>query len=387
LVYAPSALQAGGSSGGTGNAGFASQTNFNSSFDNQQTIATTIDDPYPGGAYNLPQGAASGASNSLGSGISDTYFASYRNPYSIQYNFNIQYALPHQVTLEVGYLGNHGLFLPDGDPGKPFDQLPASDLALGNALFTQVQNPFFGVITTPGSDLSQPTVQARNLLRPFPQYDNVTAFRKPTAESKYNAFTFRLNKHFAQGLSLLASYTASKELDNSASAVTFLGPTSSTYNNQYDPGGEWSVGAQDVSQILAIGYTYELPFGHGKHFLNTGGFVNRVVGGWQAAGIIKYTTGTPVVLAGVGDPSGLFTLGQRPDWNGQNPKPSHQTHQEWFDTSVFSKPAQFTLSNGFRTMPNVRVPGLSNSDLSFFKNNYFGSDDRTPTSTTAVLSA
>jgi hypothetical protein len=37
---------------------------------------------------------------------------------------------------------------------------------------------------------------------------------------------------------------------------------------------------------------------------------------------------------------------------------------------------QFTLGTAPRTIPNVRTPGLSNSDLSFSKNNYFGSDNR-----------
>jgi hypothetical protein len=376
IVYAPSALQAGGSSGGTGNAGFASQTNFSPSFDNQQTIAATIDNPYPSG-YNLPIGQPGGAATNLGSGIGDTFFVSYRNPYSIQYNVNVQYALPKQTTLEVGYLGNHGLFLVDGDPGKPFDQLPTSDLALGQAALEQnVPNPFFGLITTPGSAEAQPTIQARYLLRPFPQYDNVMAFRKPTAESKYNAFTLRLNKQFSAGLSLLASFTGGKETDDSAAAVTFLGPTSSTYANEYNPRGEWAVGAQDVSRILTVGYTYELPFGHGKRFLNSGGAVNRVIGGWQAAGIVRYTTGTPVVLAGVGDPTDLFTGGQRPLWNGQSAKLSNPTHDKWFDTSVFSQLPPLTIGNAPRTIPNVRVPGVSNSDLSFFKNNQFGSDGR-----------
>jgi hypothetical protein len=72
----------------------------------------------------------------------------------------------------------------------------------------------------------------------------------------------------------------------------------------------------------------------------------------------------------------LFTLGQRPNWNGQTAKLDNQTRDQWFDTSVFSNVPNFTLSNGPRTIPNVRVPGVSNSDLSFFKNNYFGSEDR-----------
>ncbi|MGC2181803.1 MAG: hypothetical protein WA637_00825 [Terriglobales bacterium] len=112
--------------------------------------------------------------------------------------------MPGKTTLEVGYLGNQGLFLVDGDPGESFDQLPTSNLALGDAVFNNVANPFFGIINVPGSSLSNATVQANQLLRRYPQYNGVQSFRKPTAESKYNGFVVRVNKHFSNGLSVLA---------------------------------------------------------------------------------------------------------------------------------------------------------------------------------------
>ena len=315
--------------------------------------------------------------NGVGSSISDSFFSSYRNPYNVQWNLNIQYALPGKTTLEVGYLGNHGLFLVDGDPGESFDQLPTSNLALGDALFNNVANPFFGIINVPGSSLSNATVQANQLLRRYPQYNGVQSFRKPTAESKYNGFVVRVNKHFSNGLSVLANFTGEKETDNSAAPVTFVGQVSSTRANQYNPRAEWAVGPQDVSRIFSAGYVYELPFGRGKRFLSSGGVLTRVVGGWQADGIIRWTTGTPVVLAGVTDRTGLLSgFNQRPVWNGNSAKLSKPTHAEWFDTSVFSPLPEFTIGNAPRTIPNVRTPGLSNSDLSFSKNNYFGSDDR-----------
>jgi hypothetical protein len=385
LVFAPSDLQAAGTSGGVGNQGFQSQTQFAPTFDNQLTIAATLADPYPANAstgqrYNLPLGAAGGPSTQIGSGIGDSFYPSYRNPYNIQYNFSVQYALPGQTTFEAGYLGNHGLFLVDGDPGTNFDQLPTSDLALGAAaLEQQVPNPFFGLISVPGSSLSNPTVQANQLLRKYPQYTGVQEFRKPTAESKYNAFTLRVNKHFSNGLSLLANFTGEKETDNSAAPVTFVGQVSSTRVNQYNPRAEWAVGPQDISRVFSAGYVYELPFGRGKRFLSNGGVLNRVVGGWQADGIIRWTTGTPVVIAGVGDQTDIFAgigNGERPLWNGKSAKLNNPTHGEWFNTSVFSPLPKLTIGNAPRTIPNVRTPGLSNSDLSFFKNNYFGSDNR-----------
>lgn len=382
IVYAPSDLQAAGTSGGVGNQGFQSTTGMAPSFDNEVTVNATIADPYPasstGRRYNLPQGAAGGPLTQVGSGISDSFFSSYRNPYNIQWNFGIQYALPSKTTLEVSYLGNHGLFLVDGDPGTNFDQLPTSDLALGNALFTQVPNPFYGIITTPGSSLANPTVQANQLLRRYPQYTGVQEYRKPTAESKYNAFTVRINKHFSNGLSVLANFTGEKEIDDSAAPVGFIGQVSSTRANQYNPRAEWAVGPQDVSRIFSSGYVYELPLGRGKKYLS-GGPLSYIAGGWETDGIVRWTTGTPVVIAGVGDPTGIFAgigNGERPLWNGRSAKVNNPAHSEWFNTSVFSPLPQFTIGNAPRTIPNVRTPGVSNFDLSFAKNNYFGSDNR-----------
>jgi hypothetical protein len=121
ISYAPSGLQAAGTTGAPGVQGFGSTTNVQPSFDNQRTIHATLSNPFPDG-YNLPLGAAGGPLTQIGLGIGESFFDSYRNPYSIQRNFNIQHELPGQMTLEVGYLGNRGLFLVDGELGQPYSQ-------------------------------------------------------------------------------------------------------------------------------------------------------------------------------------------------------------------------------------------------------------------------
>ena len=376
IVYAASALQAAGTTGGPGIEGFASSTNFTTSFDQDHTISGTITNPAPTG-FNLPKGVAGGAATDLGSGISDSFFASYRNPYTEQWNFNIQKGLPGHVTAEVGYLGNHGLFLIDGDPGRNYDQLPISDLALGSQLTQTVSNPFFGIITTPGSALSQSTISYNQLLRPYPQYTGVTGFRKPQGESKYNAFTAKLDTHLSHGLSLLAAFTASKTTSNSAASVTYLGPTSGTYANAYAPQNEWSVDPADISRTFVVAYTYELPLGHGKALLgNAGRLANGVLGGWQTQGIITWNSGTPLVLGAAANQTNIFTSGQRPDWNGKDAKISNPSSNKWFDYTVFSQPAIYTIGNAPRTIPDVRTPGYNNFDLSFFKNARLGSNER-----------
>jgi hypothetical protein len=387
IVFAPSALQAAGTTGSPGIEGFSSQTNFSTTFTSQQTspalcnaglnpTCATLDNPAPTG-FNLPKGVAGGAATDIGSGISDSFFGSYRNPYSEQWNLNFQYALPQNTTVELGFLGNHGLFLIDGDPGRNYAQLPTSDLALGQQLLTSVPNPFYNIITTPGSALSQPMIQANQLLSPYPQYTGVQSYRKPQAESKYNAFTLKLDKRFSHGLTLLVALTGGKMEDNSASAVSYLGPSSQTYANEFDPRAEWSTSAQDVSRIFVVSYTYELPFGRGRAFLkNSNRIVNGLVGGWQQASIIQWDSGVPVLLTSIGNNTGIGTFNQRPLWTGQDPKLSNKSNSEWFNTAVYSLPPNFVIGTAPRTMADVRNPGFTNFDISFFKNNRFGTDGR-----------
>ena len=90
-----------------------------------------------------------------------------------------------------------------------YNQLPASYFSLGNQLLStnQVPNPFYGIITNPNSTLSRPTIPYSQLLRPYPQYTSINAFRKPQANSLYHSFTLRAEKRFSDGLNLLLSFT------------------------------------------------------------------------------------------------------------------------------------------------------------------------------------
>jgi hypothetical protein len=282
------------------------------------------------------------------------------------------------MTIEAGYLGNHSLFLVDGDPGLNYNQLPASYAALGNQLYNQVTNPFYGVITSSNCALSSQTLTYNYLLAPYPQYCGVQAFRKPTATSMYHAWTLRLNKRFTNGLTFLVSFTGAKMMDDAAAAVTYLGPVSGTREDQYNGHLEWSISPQDISRQMVASFVYELPFGKGKKFANGAPRgANLLVSGWQANGIISWGTGTPIVLSGAQNSmAALFAFGQRPDNNGQSAKLSDPTIARWFNTSVFSQPPLFTFGDTSRTLPDVRNPGISTANLSLFKNNYFGPDNK-----------
>lgn len=399
LVFQPSAMQAAGTSGGSGMQGFSTQTNFATTYDNEQSAPVAdLSNPFP--SYNSPQAkqATCLASASCvqgidtGSTISESYFDSYRNPYSIQWNFNAQYALPGNLKIEVGYMGNRGLFLVDGDPGRSYDQLPTSYLSQGSKLLNQVANPFAGkicsnsdttsscVVHLDGSSLSQSTVAANQLLKKYPQYSAVNSYRKPGSDSMYNAFTLRADKQFSHGMAFTLSFTDGREYDNAASPVSYLGNTSQTFANQYDPAAEWAIGAQNVSYDVAASFLYELPFGHGKAFLNSAGRgANVLLNGWQISGIESWNTGTPIVLSSVDNGTtkeAIFTQNQRPSWTGASAKLSSPSRSKWFNPAVFSTPAAYAIGNAPRALADVNNPSSQNIDLSLTKNSKFGPNER-----------
>ena len=383
LVFQPSALQAAGTTGAPGIEGFNAQTNFSPSFNNQDSPPiATLTNPYPSGFQAAPAldpacraSAACLASIDIGNGISQSYFSSVRTPYTEQYNLAVQVELPLKMKAQVAYLGNRGLFLIDGDPGVPVDQLPTSDAALGQKLFAQVANPFYGIITTPGSPLSQPTISANQLLRKYPQYNGVSSFRKPGASSNYNAITIQVDREFGNGLMFTTAYTGSKGLDNSASSVSYLGPSGSTYANQYNSRGEYSISPFDVSRIFASSVVYDLPFGKGRMFA---GGVNKltdlIIGGWQVNGIFTYATGVPFLVPSFDNgttSAGLFTFSQRPSIVGNPVGPNHT-----LNAAAFVAPAPFTIGNAPRTISGVRNPSSNNLDFSAVKNTRFGDNNR-----------
>ncbi|MBI1791364.1 MAG: TonB-dependent receptor [Acidobacteria bacterium] len=376
MMYAGSVLQASGTSGSSGTEGFQSSTGMIVSTDGA-TVRNYVNNPFPTG-FNLPSGSkegpTSGASTNLGLGIGESLFNDWRNPVIQQWNGNLQRELGGGFVVEAGYLGSKGNHLPDGESSMQYNQLPASYFSLGNQLLgtNRVPNPFFGIIANPTSALgTQPTVQYTQLLRPWPQYTSMGAFRKPQANSVYHSFTLRVEKRFSKGLSTLISFTAGKLLDDASQAVTFLGQAG-TKQDFYNRHGERAISSQDVSKRLVISGDYELPFGRNRKFLAAvPKAMDFVVGGWQVNGIATYQAGLPLAISNGGNNANVFSTGQRPNNNGKSPRldgPIDQRLNRFFDTSVFSQAGNFTFGNVSRFSPDLRAPGTRSIDFSLFKN-------------------
>ena len=246
--------------------GFNTQSDMIVSLDGR-TPFRTIDNPFPDG-FNLPPGDALGAATNLGLGIgggTGGVFTTNQVPHMQQWNVSVQRELPGNIITEVAYIGSRGTDLLIGESGLAFGQVDPSYLSLGTALQDQVPNPFFGIITNPSSPLRFATVSRNRLLRPYPQYDGVSAFRVPGAKSIYHGFTFRADKRFADGLSLLTSYTYGKLKDDASTTVGFLGQAG-TQQNAYDRAGDYSLSSNDVSYRSVTAFVYDLPFGEEGRF-------------------------------------------------------------------------------------------------------------------------
>jgi carboxypeptidase family protein len=375
IYYAPSALQAAGHTGTAGMIGYRTSSNMIVSTDGR-IPSTFFDNPFPNG-FNLPPGTTLGAATNIGLGIGEGVIPDYHSPYIQQWNLNVQRELPGNIVFEAAYIGSKGTRLLAGESGITQSQLDPSFLSLGARLNDQVPNPFFGIITNPSSPLRSQNVSRAQLLRPYPQYNGINAFRVPYGFSIYHGGTLRADKRFSTGVSLLFAYTWSKLIDDVSTTVGFLGQASSR-QNAYDRAAERAIGAQDIAHRFVSSFVYDLPFGKGKKFGNSlHSAAGWLAGGWQFNGIMTFQSGLPILITQGQNNVGLFNPSQRPTWNGNDPNVGGGSDSKeaklakWFDTSAFSITPAFRFGNSPRVMPNLRMDGEKNFDLSLFKNNYF----------------
>jgi hypothetical protein len=91
--------------------------------------------------------------------------------------------------------------------------------------------------------------------------------------------------------------------------------------------------------------------------------VNVLIGGWQVDGVLVFESGLPLIVRGANN-----FLANRPNTTGTSAKLESPTVAQWFDTSQFVNPPNFTFGNVGRTLPDARTPGIRNLDLSLIKN-------------------
>ena len=122
---------------------------------------------------------------------------------------------------------------------------------------------------------------------------------------RYNALQMEIRRRFTQGFSFQANYTFQKILsDIQGDQQTRFDPFLDLNNT----GLEFARADYDRTHTVNINALYELPFGQGKRFLNSGGLMNAVFGGFQLTSIINISSGVPLSIR---DTSGTLNRNAR----------------------------------------------------------------------------
>ena len=243
--------------------------------------------------------------------------SSVARPGTIQnWTLDLQQQLPGNFLLDMGYVGAHGdhlqAFMHDPNQGLPANQARGACLEVN--LTAQSTSPACAgqpVVASPYAGFNGTVSQA---LRPFPQYSNANVdsatMSDPFGVYTFNALQVQVTKRVSYGLTILANYSWSKNITNADSEypeqAEWEGNGTSGALNTYNLKVEKSISAFDMPQRAVLSYTYELPFGQGKPFVNKNRVANVLAGGWQIGAVHTYESGTPLSVTSPNWDSGIF---------------------------------------------------------------------------------
>lgn len=207
--------------------------------------------------------------------------ANFQTPYSQGWNLTFQYAFTPTLTLTMGYVGNttHHLELFKG----------ANDVSQ---------------ILPPNTCLEAPGCPGQNPNNisyvPFPNFSTNATYQTTDGDSYYNGLQTTLEKHYSNGLNLLATYTYSRCRSDSGDLLN--GTAIGAYRAPYVPGAgiqaDYGDCDFDIRHVFHFSGGYELPFGKGKAFLGSASQrLNLLVGGWSTQWIATLEGGQPITLS------------------------------------------------------------------------------------------
>jgi hypothetical protein len=308
-------------------------------------------------------------------------------PYQENYSFDVQRAMKGHFVLTAGYAGSQGVRMrsgvqmnqlsdsalaqcANGSPLTPTVTPSATDKAFTTCtpLSTSINNPFYNVITdtSAANSLAKSTLPAGNLLRAYPQFGKFEPIDVGWGHSSYNALQVAVQHREANGLSLLVGYTYSKAIDQT-------GDSSSTFGIQDNAchSCERAVSEQNQTHNFTESTMYELPFGHGRMFLNSG-LPAVLAGGWQLGTAYKFYSGTPVQLSETATSLVGNTAFRPTIVPGVSVKPTSST--QYFNPAAFSVTPAYQFGNAPRYQSNIHYPDYQNLDAFVQKETRFANE-------------
>ena len=264
--------------------------------------------------------------------------------YIEQWSGSVEKSLGAETTLELGYLGSHGVHL---QRSHLINNAPPGPGAIGP------RRPFRTLSFVPGMVLPD-DIAITNTTFPVSGINLL----ENSAQSWYHAGYVNVRRRFARGWTFLTNYTFSKSLSD---APDFRSPMfeSAAPQNNFRLDLEKGL-ACDVRHRFALSAVYNLP-AWGRD-----GLAHTVTKGWRLSVIYQAQSGLPFTISVFGDTANAGTLlGENPiraNYTGQPVfGPGTRTADRWFNTAAFATPAAFTFGNVGRN--TVYGPGRQTLDL------------------------
>ena len=250
----------------------------------------------------------------------------FKNPSVITWNIAVQRALWEKVTVDVAYVGLHGV-----DTAAQYN-LNAPTSVIGGGTASEPLDILFG--KTAGATLFW------------------SGF-----SSSYNALQVKVNRHSAT-FNLTTAFTYGKAMDYQS------GDDGGLALFYVDAARNYARADFDRTFTFVQSYVYSLPYGPGRSQLH--GPLNYVVGGWSFSGILSLLSGTPMTVTASG--SSLNTPGSTQTANqvaAVQILDGINVGNPWFSTGSFVQPTAVAFGNTGRNI--FSGPGLFALNLSLFK--------------------
>jgi hypothetical protein len=336
----------------------------------------TINPPSPNGSSPIPLKNADGSVCSPAATLETTYSCislvpnqvntnglgpqglqyNWRTPYTLGWNFSLQYAFTPSLNATVAYVGDGSRHMITGGASNPTTSI---------------------VELNPTA-----TICGQGGIAPFPDIGCNDSIQDTQGNSNYSSLQTSLEKRFSNGLNFLATYTwqhcrgdAGDELNGGVGegtrAIALPG---------WGIQGDYANCNYQIFSVFHFSGGYQLPFGRGQKYLtNASGAENAILGGWQTIWNFVAEGGQPLTI---GCHSGTTAnLGCTAMLTGQSKygsgAPDHYLNAAGFTQPCpapgFSQPARcanvgtagFALLGGGNTQ--VTGPGINRLDFSLFK--------------------
>jgi hypothetical protein len=269
-----------------------------------------------------------------------------RDPFVQQWNLTIERDLGFNIGLRLSYDGSHG-----------------SNLQV-----------LHDINALPPNTLGYAALASKT---PYPQV-GYSPIMTNGAVSNYHAATIAVTKRMSADLQMNFSYVFSRNLSNEGGQApsAFAGEYGGTVTSPFNPGYSLDYGNVPYTRrnrVLAT-FVYDLPFGKGKLFSrNTNGFVDRIIGGWELAGVLLFQSGPFLTVTVPGaDPSGtgfatLLGAGRADIVSGMPLYPANQNINNWLNKAALAVPPNNVGRWPTESVGMFNGPGTQAVSLSMFK--------------------